>query len=140
MKNNKTVMSLGQNIFYGLVMMIGLQSCNNDDDGEGKFQGCGLERTTYQEVVNLEGTISYFDGPDVYAVRYAPEPEEGANIDTVIYGILCDLEEDLKTTGAVVVFSGTLENLTEKETNLFEPIPSGTELFVLDHTKLELKP
>lgn len=127
------------NIFIGLAIIFIGQSCNNDDDGNGTFRGCGFERNAYQEVVEVEGTVSYFEEPDVYAVRFVPEPVEGANIDTVIYGIICDLEEDLKTTGAGVIFSGTLEDLSENEKALFEPIPSGTEIYVLDYTKIERK-
>ncbi len=139
MKKNKILKAVVMNILFGLTMLFVVQSCNDNDDGNRKFQGCGLDRSEYKEVVGLEGTINYFDEVDVYYVRYVPEVEEGANIDTVIYGIICDLEEDLKTVGTVVIFSGKLENLIGNEKSLFEPIPSGTEIYVLNQSSLERK-
>lgn len=139
MKNYKTFKILAMNILFGLTMLSVVQSCNDDDDGNGRFQGCEVDRGEYENVVNIEGTINYFDGADVYYVRYVPETEEGANIDTVIYGIVCDLEDDLKTVGTVVIFSGILENLIGNEESLFEPLPSGTEIYLLNQSSLEIK-
>lgn len=122
------------------IFLIIIASCSNDDSSASSkaFQNCEGDRTAFEDVSDKLGSIFFFEKQNVYAVRYFPD-ESDQTIDNVAYAIICDLESSLKITGTEVIFSGSLTNLTADEANLFDPVPSGTNLYVLKSFTIEEK-
>lgn len=46
----------------------------------GSFKGVNLIEAGTKRFVSLEMTINYFEGVEVYYMRYEPEAKEGGNI------------------------------------------------------------
>lgn len=122
-----------------IFLLLGSHGCKNDDNNrdENKFTGCIREREEYIHVSSEEGSIYYFKNQAVYAIKYSPYLG-GQNIDSEIYVIICDLPENLRELGKAVEFSGLFKELFRDEIDLFEPIPSGTEIYFSDSLEINI--
>jgi hypothetical protein len=110
---------LNRLIFLASFMLISLGSCKEKSLSEqGLIKNmlpCNANDAVIREVTNEKGTIGYSTELKKYFISVVPE----GHIDTVIYGFLCSVPEELKKPGLKIIFNGSYSISTYKPTATF---------------------
>ena len=126
-------------IFLGLCSFFFLGiSCNNDDAQEPKadylasvLSDCDADRETFRNVDNMEVQVVFNENSGLFYFR------EVTGFDSQNNFYVCTVDEKFKQNGLTVSITGILKLFTEREEEILGPSPSGTELFLLESTKIE---
>ncbi|MCF2520883.1 hypothetical protein [Dyadobacter sp. CY351] len=104
-----------------LICIIGmsLTSCNEQSvSGQDLIKNeipCNLNNEVRREVTSENGVIEYRKTLDKYFIKVVP----AGHIDTVIFGSVCNLPEELKLNNLKVTFSGQYFEQPEKMPTTF---------------------
>jgi len=124
-------------LFLKLIALICLgcledgENVTPDSSYELNAERCKLTGNEIREAAaKQKGTIGYVESTNQYFISFTPE----GTYDTVIYGFVCNLPENLKRPGLSVLFSGKYFAYTDSLT----PIFPGHEYYSLDISEYRL--
>lgn len=105
--------------FLITIAISGLFSCSeqpvSSQDLKANEIPCTINEKVQKEVQNEVGIIEYYKTLDKYCIKVVPE----GHIDTVIFGFVCNIPEELKVSNQKITFSGKYFELPDKMPTTF---------------------
>jgi len=130
---------LNINVIRCLIIVFSLLiSCSNDDTQETKtdslasiLSDCDMNREIVGNLKNLGAQVVFNENSGLFYFR------EVTGFDSQNNMYVCTVAEKFKKDGLIVSITGILKLFTEKEKETLHPSPVGTNLYLLEPTKIE---